>query len=219
MVSPIELTDLRVDMWGNRFNSAGERIRNTEKIIDMLQKMAFPSFEEEEWSKGRIYDAFTFVHDSNKTTYVSITDVPTGIELWDRNYWVKWDTRESSIQSFQNQLKHFDDIKANKTDVEKDVNNITKDINNVRSDFTKDINSVRSDVGRLVNVTPEIVDSVNKMTDNTKNYVLRSSGEIYYWKSGKITASGILYQSTAIIPGVKTIEVDNTGKVFLLLDD
>lgn len=201
MASPAELTDLRVDMWGNRFNSAGERIRNTEKIIDMLQKMAFPSFEEEEWSKGRIYDAFTFVHDSNKTTYVSITNVPTGIELWDRNYWVKWDVRESSIQSFQNQLEHFDDIKANKTDV------------------AKDINSVRSDVGRLVNVTPEIVDSVDKMTDDTKNYVLRSSGEIYYWKNGKITASGILYQSTAIIPGVKTIEVDNTGKVFLLLDD
>ena len=39
MVSPIELTDLRVDMWGNRFNSAGERIRNTEKIID-------PEFED-----------------------------------------------------------------------------------------------------------------------------------------------------------------------------
>jgi hypothetical protein len=201
MASPAELTDLRVDMWGNRFNSAGERMRNTEKIIDMLQKMAFPSFEEEEWSKGRMYNAFTFVHDSDRNSYVSITDVPTGVELWDVNYWVKWDTRESSIQSFQNQLERFDDIKANKTDV------------------AKDISSVRSDVGRLVNATPEIVDSVDKMTDDTKNYVLRSSGEIYYWKDGKITASGILYQSTSVIPGVKTIEVDDTGKVFLLLDD
>lgn len=107
MASPAELTDLRVDMWGNRFNSAGERIRNTEKIIDMLQKMAFPSFEEEEWSKGRIYDAFTFVHDSNKTTYVSITDVPTGIELWDMNYWVKWDIRDASLQAINERIDNI----------------------------------------------------------------------------------------------------------------
>ena len=114
MASPAELTDLRVDMWGNRFNSAGERMRNTEKIIDMLQKMAFPSFEEEEWSKGRMYDAFTFVHDSDGNSYVSIMDVPTGVELWDVNYWVKWDVRDTNTQIISKRVDNLIKVEGTK---------------------------------------------------------------------------------------------------------
>lgn len=55
-----------------------------------------------------------------------------------------------------------------------------------------------SDVAKISSGTPLIVDSVSEMIDNTKNYVLESTGEIYTWENGNITQTTMIYQGTAI---------------------
>lgn len=55
-----------------------------------------------------------------------------------------------------------------------------------------------SDIAKISSGTPSIVDSLSEMIDSTKNYVLKSTGEIYAWKNGVITPTNIIYQATAI---------------------
>lgn len=54
------------------------------------------------------------------------------------------------------------------------------------------------DIAKISSGTPIIVDSISDMTDSTKNYVLKSTGEIYSWNNGAITPTTIIYQATAI---------------------
>jgi hypothetical protein len=86
-----ELTDLRTDYWGNKYNTAGARLRSLDEKVDQLLHNVYPTFDDEDHSSARVYEQFTFVHDSNNNTYVSLKRVPAGILIDNTEYWKKWD--------------------------------------------------------------------------------------------------------------------------------
>ena len=91
VISDLELMDLRSNYWGKTFNSAGARVLNIEKIIDNIKEGFIPSFESEIHTTAKTYKRFTWVISSDGKTYVSIKDVPSGVSIYNINYWVEWD--------------------------------------------------------------------------------------------------------------------------------
>lgn len=109
---PTELIDLRSDYWGDTYTIAGDRFRNTEKRIATMEKMAFPKFEDLPHSTTREYEAFTFVCDRYaNNSYVSCQDVPAGISLTNREYWVKWSVgnQQTQVSMLSNMLMSIDE--------------------------------------------------------------------------------------------------------------
>lgn len=91
MNSLAELINLKTDFWGKKHNTVGERFRDLDERVDQLSHNTYPTFEDEDHSPTRVYEQFTFVHDSNNNTYVSLKKVPEGISINNPEYWKKWD--------------------------------------------------------------------------------------------------------------------------------
>lgn len=113
-----EQVDLRVDYWGTVYNTAGERFRSTEKIIDRLQHLAYPTFELNIHTPAREYAPFTFVHDENQNSYVSIEQVPSGVTLDNIAYWIPWETKDAFVQFLKSEVERLDETKVDVEDAE-----------------------------------------------------------------------------------------------------
>lgn len=105
MLDSSELTDLCIDLWGDKFTTVGARLRSTEKKLQELMFLAYPKFEKPYWSPARTYEPFTFVHTYEGDSYVSIKRVPSGIKLQNQNYWVQWDVRDAFTQFVKEKLE------------------------------------------------------------------------------------------------------------------
>jgi len=93
-----------------------------------------------------------------------------------------------------NLMQQINDTNNNLNNLELQVNNT---IDDNMEDITNTLNDFNSRINTLGNITPTIVDSTDEMTDETKLYILSSSGEWYYY-NGTNFVSGGTYQSTAI---------------------
>ena len=163
MADSKELIDLRSDFWGKIFNSADERVRNTEKLVDYLTHLAFPKFEDEPWAIVKVYKPFTFVHDTNGDSYVSLCDVPSGIPLSNIKYWTKWDVRDGYIQSLESEIKRIDKIYASEIErVEEDYTSEIKYVSTKQDfEFTK-LDSEKADTKDLASLEAKL----NTVTSN-----------------------------------------------------
>lgn len=107
MFNPLELIDLRTNLWGDSYDTAGERFLELEKIVDGLKHMTFPTVEPEPHTPGRVYQTFTFVRSESGDIYVSIQKVPSGISILNTNYWVRWEIATNSTTGASTHVVDF----------------------------------------------------------------------------------------------------------------
>lgn len=144
---------------------------------------------------------------------IDINEVQKNVEeLQDQNAidFQQWKRLGQEIERLEGKIKTSDNhlnllMKKIKADYEKLKKVIIDE--NVQFELFDSISEINgqldnkaniSDIAKISSGTPSIVDSLSEMIDSTKNYVLKSTGEIYAWKNGAITPTNIIYQATAI---------------------
>ena len=130
----------------------------------------------------------------NNVSVQSVYDQCKGMTLQELVYYLFGVVRDSVQQLTETQYEftqlynfvhdYFDNL-----DVQEEINN---KINSLVTDGT--ISNLLSPIVTQMS-NPEIVNSTSEMTNNTKLYILSTSGELYYFNGGSFIGSGITYGS------------------------
>ena len=154
-------------------------------------------FVEGEWNYGNSYLYYDVVKTADDTAYIAIQNVPANTPINDTDYWFKWADPNSQMQELEDIVSSFNAR----------INQATTAANNAQAGVTQEastraaadeqlsnqITLVGQSLGNIASSAPEFVDSTGDMTDHDKVYVLKSSGNIYYYDGSSFVDTGIQY--------------------------
>jgi lysophospholipase L1-like esterase len=113
------------------------------------------------------------------------------IEVEKLNYHVDTELSETSVNPVENRV-----VTGKFGEIDEDIAEINQQASTLQTDVTRlsvEVGNMHEEIENMS--APIFVDSTSQMTDNSRVYVLKSTGDIYYYNGTQFVSSGIKYGS------------------------